>query len=222
MLTIYGVPVSVHTRKVILAAQEKHLEFRNEPIIPFQPPTGWAEMSPTGKIPVMTDGNRLLRDSSAICAYLDRVHPEPPLYPLNPAAYADALFFEEYADTTLFPEVVRPLFYQKVIRPQILGQITDTVVVEQVTKDVLPKVFGYLDRETARDFLAGEAFSVADIALMSNLLNFHYLGAQIDTRFAHLRQYFRRHLARPSFQRVLAGEQAAARSLHLDPGSLAA
>src|SRR5688572_18439337 len=77
MLKIHGVPISVHTRKVILAALEKNLEFANEPVIPFQPPAGWDKLSPTGKIPVAQYGELLLRDSSVICAYLERRHPEP-------------------------------------------------------------------------------------------------------------------------------------------------
>ena len=57
MLKIYGVPISVHTRKVILAAKEKGIAYENEAVIPFTPPPGWDELSPTGKIPVATDGD---------------------------------------------------------------------------------------------------------------------------------------------------------------------
>src|SRR5204862_8230972 len=51
MLKIYGIPFSVHTRKVIVAATFKKLSFENEPVIPFTPPPGWNDISPTGKIP---------------------------------------------------------------------------------------------------------------------------------------------------------------------------
>ena len=44
MLKIYGVPISVHTRKVIIAAIEKKLQFENEPVIPFNPPAGWDKL----------------------------------------------------------------------------------------------------------------------------------------------------------------------------------
>ena len=81
MLKIHGVPISVHTRKVIVAALEKGLPYHNEPVIPFKPPAGWDRISPTGKIPVVSDGDLDLADSSVICAYLEREHPKPPLYP---------------------------------------------------------------------------------------------------------------------------------------------
>ncbi|MGH9201486.1 MAG: glutathione S-transferase family protein, partial [Vicinamibacterales bacterium] len=81
MLKIYGVPFSVHTRKVIVTAIEKKLPYENEPVIPFNPPAGWDELSLTGKIPVVADCDLVLRDSSVICAYLERVHPDCPIYP---------------------------------------------------------------------------------------------------------------------------------------------
>src|SRR5687768_6553573 len=116
MLTIHGVPFSVHTRKVILAAIEKKLAFRIEPVIPFHPPAGWDALSPTGKIPVAQEGDLVLRDSSVICAYLERAHAQPALYPAKAADYAQALWLEEYADSTLYREVMHGLLFEKVIR----------------------------------------------------------------------------------------------------------
>lgn len=221
MLTIYGVPISVHTRKVIVTALEKGIEFRNEPVVPFKPPANWEELSPTGKIPVATDGDLLLRDSSAICAYLERVHPSPALFPEDNASYARALFFEEYADGTLFREVVHPLFFQSVIRPGLLGQATDASIVDQVMREAWPKVLGFLEREIAAEFVAGE-FSIADIAIGSNLVNLHYLGMRIGASLPRLQRYLQRVLARPSLRIALASEQGAARAMQLDVAAVAA
>ena len=132
MLTIHGVPISVHTRKVLVTAIEKQLQFRNEPVIPFTPPAGWSDLSPTRKIPVITDGDFVLRNSAVICAYLERVHPSPALYPADARAYAEALWFEEYAGGTIFREVIHGLFVQKIIRPKILKQETDPTVIETI------------------------------------------------------------------------------------------
>ena len=125
MLKIYGVPISVHTRKVIVAAIEKKLPFHNEPVIPFNPPAGWDKLSPTGKIPVVSDDGFELADSSVICAYLEQTHPEPALFPHEVRARARALWLEEYCDGTVFREVIHGLFFQNVIRPKMLQQETD-------------------------------------------------------------------------------------------------
>ena len=94
MLKIYGVPISVHTRKVIVAAIAKGLPHEVVPVVPVipdNPPPNWRELSPTGLIPALTDGDFTVADSAAICAYLERTHPEKPLYPGEAREYAQAL-----------------------------------------------------------------------------------------------------------------------------------
>ena len=44
MLKIHGVPFSAHTRKVILAALEKHIPHELHRVIPLTPPSGWREL----------------------------------------------------------------------------------------------------------------------------------------------------------------------------------
>ena len=216
MLRIFGVPISVHTRKVIIAALEKALPFENEPVIPFNPPPGWAELSPTGKIPVVRDGELVLRDSSVICAYLERVHPEPALYPAPAADYARSLWLEEYADGTVFPEVIHGLFFQQVIRPNILKEKADRAAIDAILQQSLPKAFGYLETSLG-EYAAGDAFGIADIALASNLINYRYLGYDIDRRsYPRLAGHFERQLRRPSIRQALNAERPVAASMGLD------
>jgi glutathione S-transferase len=217
MLTIHGVPISVHTRKVILAVIEKGIRYRNEPVIPFTPPAGWDELSPTGKIPVIVADDLTLRDSSVICAYLEKTQPNPPLYPAAPRAFADALWLEEYADGTLFRDVVHGLVFQKLIRPKILNQVTDDSVVSKILEAAMPKVFGYLECNVTEGFLVGERFGIADIAVMSNLINFHYIGFAIDGgHWPRLQRYFARMLQHPSIRAALTNEAGTVSRLGLD------
>jgi len=218
MLTIHGVPISVHTRKVILAAIEKGIPYHNEPVIPFHPPAGWDELSPTGKIPVVTlTDDVALRDSSVICAYLEKAHPNPSLYPTEAKAFADALWLEEYADGTLFRDVVHGLFFQKVIRPKILNQATDEGPIAAILEKALPKTFTYLERNMTATFLVDNRFGIADIAIMSNLINFHYLGFAIDGgHWPRLQQYFRRMLQQKSIRAALANETTVVAKMGLD------
>lgn len=221
MLKIYGVPISVHTRKVIVTAIEKNLKYENEPVIPFNPPTGWGELSPTGKIPVVTDDDLVLRDSSVICTYLERENPEHPVYPAETGDLVQALWLEEYADGTIFREVIHGLFFQKVIRPNILKQATDSAVMATILNDALPKVFGYLERTIGGDYLAAGRFGIADIATVSNLINFHYLGYRIDPRqFPKLAAYFTKQLRQPSIETAVRAERPVATGMGLDQSFL--
>ena len=88
MLKIYGVPISVHTRKVIVVALAKDLAHEVIPVVPVipgNPPANWRELSPTGKIPALTDGDFTVADSAAICGYLEKIHPAEPVYPCRTA-----------------------------------------------------------------------------------------------------------------------------------------
>jgi maleylacetoacetate isomerase/maleylpyruvate isomerase len=52
----------------------------------LQPP--FADISPTGLVPLLKDGDHLLGQSLAIIEYLDETHPQPPLLPGDAAGKA--------------------------------------------------------------------------------------------------------------------------------------
>src|SRR5687767_8053923 len=139
MLKIYGVPISVHTRKVIVVALAKDLPHEVVPVVPVipgNPPPNWRDLSPTGQIPALTEGDFTLSDSAAICAYLERAHPQNPVYPQSARDYARALSLEQYAGV-LFRDVVRPLFHELVVHPKIRNIATDQRKVDAVLAGAL-------------------------------------------------------------------------------------
>lgn len=147
MLKIYGVPISVHTRKVIVVALAKELPHEVisvVPVIPDNPPPNWRQLSPTGKIPALTDGDFTIADSAAICAYLERLRPDHPVYPQPAREYALALSLEQYSGA-LFRDVVHPLFHETVVNPKMHKVPTDQGKVDEVLARAVPETFGYLD-----------------------------------------------------------------------------
>ena len=217
MLTIHGVPLSVHTRKVIVIALLKGIPHRVEPVIPFNPPPGWDALSPTGLIPAMEDGDFTLADSTAICLYLERVSASPAILPRDPRDYGRALWLDAYAGGTVFRQVVHGLFFQKIIRPLILKQATDQAAIDAILATALPKVFRYLDSQAAARFLVGDALTLADIAVASNLVNYQYLGFAIDRAlYPHLADYAQRIAALDVVQQALAAERPFAEQMGLD------
>jgi glutathione S-transferase len=219
MLKIHGVPISVHTRKVIVVALTKGLEYENLPVVPVVPgsaPANWRELSPTGRIPAITDGDFTLCDSAAICAYLDRLYPDPAVYPAAARDYARALALEQYAGH-LFAEVVRPLFHETVVHPRIRQIPTDPERIRDVLGRVVPEQFGYLERELRGDWLVDGAPSVADFAVASNLITYRYLGFDLHAdRFPMLAAHFERVLRLPAMREAMKREQAAVDSMNLD------
>lgn len=216
MFTIYGVPLSIHVRKVIVAALEKRLEHSVEVVFPFDPPPGWRDLSPTGKIPVLRHEGLTLADSSVIVAYLEKRFPELPLNPDDPAQYARALWFEEYVDSQIAPDVIG-LFHQKVLGPMLHEKEPDAAVVRRLLHEDLPPKLDYLEASLHGDYFVGGRVGVPDITLASNLMIFHYLGCSLDpARHPNLRAHFQRMLGRESLRKALAAEQPFAERMGLD------
>lgn len=222
MITIHGVPVSVHTRKAIVTAIIKGVDYKLEPVIPFDPPSNWDALSPTGLIPVMEDGDFTLADSSAICQYLERTHPSPAILPADGKDFSRALWFDGYAGGTVFRHVVHGLFVQKIIRPVILKETTDRAAIQTILATVQPKIFQYLDSQAGRPFLVSHALTLADIAIVSNMINYQYLGFAVDRdRYPRLAAYVRGIVAHEAFQQALAAEKPFAEQMGLDRSFLA-
>ena len=218
VLKIYGIPVSVHTRKAIVVAIAKRLPHEVVsvvPVLPSNPPPNWLELSPTGKIPALADGDFVVSDSAAICAYLDRLQPEPPIYPHAPQAYAQALSLEQYAGY-LFGEVVRPLFREVFVHPKIHNIPTDQDKVNAVLTEAVPKMFGYLDSIAKQDYFAGSSCSIADISIASNLVTYQYIGFDLyRDKFPRLAALLDRTIRQPAMREALRREHVVVDSMGL-------
>ena len=136
---------------------------------------------------MLQDGDFTLADSAAICAYLERKQPQPSLYPADNRSYGHALWLEQYAGGTLFRDVVHPLFHEVFVHPKVKGIATDRARIDDVMTRAMPEVLGYLDAVSGERFLAGDAMSVADLAVMSNLVTMQYIGFALErARFPEL------------------------------------
>jgi glutathione S-transferase len=218
-MNIYGVPLSVHTRKVIAAARLKAIPFNLQivvPVVPGSPPANWRDISPTGLIPAIDDNGFRLADSTAIICYLEREHPSPPLLPNENKELATALSLDAWAGSELFRKVVHPIFHNQVVNPNIRKLPADQAVINEAMNVSAPEAFGYLESLSPAKFLGGGKLTIADIAVVSNLINFHYLGRRIEPRFPKLNAYFQRHIESQVLSTVLAQEKPFADQMGLD------
>jgi glutathione S-transferase len=224
MLIIHGVPLSVHTRKVIVTAILKKIDYKFEvviPVVPGNPPANWNTLSPTGMIPVLQDGDYTLADSNAICLDLEKKYPSPPVLPSDAASFGRALWFDAYAGGTIFRHAMHALFHQKIVAPNINKVPTDKAVVDNVLTNVLPKILSYLDSQIEGKFLVANTLTLADIAIASNFILYQYLGFEIDAgQYPKLAKYLREIIALDVFQRALADEKPFAEQMGLDRGFL--
>ncbi len=218
-LKIFGVPISVHTRKVLMAAQYKSIPREVVPVIPLipgNPPANWRSISPTGMVPAIDDEGYVLADSTAIVIYLEGKVPEPGLLPSEPRDHGRALFLDSWAGTALFRTLVRPLFHEQVAQPQIYKRLGDAALIETALRHRAPEAFEYLESLAPEQYLVAGKLSIADLAVVSNLVMFHYLGHRIDARFPKLNTYFRAHLDTPLVAETLQRERPIVEQMNLD------
>ena len=123
-LVVYGMKGSPFVRKVQVVLAEKGVDYDFEMASPFPAPDWFVEISPAKRIPVLRDRSvgregvpGTIPDSSAICAYIERKHPSPALYPSGAFDHARALWFEEYADSELASRIGGGIF-----RPLVMAR----------------------------------------------------------------------------------------------------
>src|SRR6185295_15528906 len=136
-MKLYGAGASPFVRKVRVVLAEKKIEHEHDPMLPFNVSAEYKKISPLGKIPAMVDDGKPLSDSSVICAYLERKHPQPALYPSDPYEFGRALWFEEYADSALVNVIGAKIFFKKVIGPTFMNQPVDEAALKSAIDDDL-------------------------------------------------------------------------------------
>jgi glutathione S-transferase len=209
MGTLHGVGLSPFVRKARVALAEKGVEYEHIPVVPFGQTEDYFKISPLGKIPCWTEGDWALPDSSCIIAYLERIHPDPALYPADPKEFGRVLWYEEYADTKLV-NAATTVFFQRFVRPNFFKQDPDEELVKKSLEEELPPIFDHLEGEIGdRDVIVGTHFTVADIALCSPIVNMKHGKETIDAkRWPKLSAYVERIHSRPSFKAIIEEEMA--------------
>jgi glutathione S-transferase len=209
MPTLYGFSTSPFVRKVRVYHAEKGLPYDLETVFPINVSDEYRKISPLGKVPAYRDGDVALADSSVICAYLERLNPEPPLYPSDPHAYARALWFEEYGDSGLSGIIGSKIFFPMIVGPAAFNRPKDEAAAKKAVDEELPPFLDYLEGELGEaPVLVGGAFSIADISVGSQFVNLGHCGFGVDAkRWPKLAAYLDTLLSRPSFKVLIEEER---------------
>lgn len=189
---LYHFRVSHYNEKVRWALDLKRWPHRRVALVPgfHVARAGW--VSGQTALPILVLDGRVLVDSTRIIAELERLRPDPPLYPADPQARARALALEEHFDEEVAPDLRRLFWATWLDHPALCARMaTDGcgAITRGVFRGLLPllrplfrrdmgmsradldgaraRLGGHFDRLEAElgpsGFLVGEAFSVADL-----------------------------------------------------------
>jgi glutathione S-transferase len=205
---IVGTYISPYVRKVLVFLDVKKIPYQIDPIIPFMGDERFSRISPLRRIPVLIDDQVTLSDSSVICQYLEDRHPDPPLYPRDVAARAQARWLEEFADTRMGEVFIWRLFNQVAINPFVWGKETDQGVVERTLAQDVPDVLDYLEVALPESGFLFERLSVADVAIATFFRNAAFARFTIDgSRWPVTAAFVERVLRLDCFARLVPFEE---------------
>jgi len=209
-IKVHGHPLSPFVRKVLLTLEIKGIEYESIPVFPGDSSPQFRAISPLGKIPILQHDDFTTPDSSVICRYLERVFPNPPIYPADPKLEARALWVEEYADTKVI-ENCAGLFQQRFLFPKMMGKPTDQAVVDNILTNGMPPVLAYLESIAPESgYFVGNALSIADIAVVTCFLQAQYGDFAVDAKqYPKLARYLTGAFASPIVTGRMSKERAA-------------
>lgn len=198
-LKLFLHPLSSFSQKAKIAFYENGIAF--QPMLLGEDAaiaSEFAEVSPVGKFPVLTDGDTIIFESASIIEYLDERHPGPTRFvPQDPALALETRMLDRFFDNYIHVPM------QQIVAQAIRPDGTPDAFAIESAKALMNKAFGWLDAHMAdRQWAAGELFTLADCAAAPALLYADWAAGIADS-FAHVRAYRQRLLARPSYARTL-------------------
>jgi len=167
----------------------------------FLAPPEFRALHPVGTAPIITDGDLVLPESTAIVEYISQrygggrlsVPPEHPDYPY----YLFWMQFNNNLQSVLF---IKLAFQTTGVEPGDDNPMMNT------TKRREEGIYRALEQRLGEsEYLGGPQFSCADIMSMFNLTSLQMLGARaIDDSLPNTRDYVARVSARPAYQKAMA------------------
>ena len=169
----YRVRIALHLKGV--AADLIDVDLRTG----AQAKDAYGQVSYSGLVPTLTDGELTLGQSLAICRYLDRLHPEPRLFPGDPVAEARV---NEMALTVACD--VHPLNNLRVLKylrgplgreePDVMAWYAHWIEAGFTALEQLVRQHG------SDTNCFGEAVSIADLCLVPQMFNARRFDVPLD------------------------------------------
>jgi glutathione S-transferase len=195
MMRLYDNAFSPFARKVRLVLEHKGIAHEVFDGLAVANREALEKVNGRVEVPALDHDGVVVVGSSDIVAYLERVHPERPVFPEDRALFVRARAWERCSDTFVDPILVNLSYWTWAER----GDSRPDAWVAAARAD-LEAVYTAIERDLdGRQFLCGE-LSIADIALFPHLTASKMLGVPYDPdRHPRMHAWMKRMRAMPLF-----------------------
>ncbi|TCD16565.1 glutathione S-transferase family protein [Oricola cellulosilytica] len=195
---VYGSPLSRMTRVTWM------LEELGEPYSLNKARLGTKDLeglNPSGKGPVLKDGDFVLTDSAAICLFLSEKHADAGFGPRDPRERALMESWMLYALSEFEAPMWNKLKHRLLLPEELRSEIVPWVQAEfrRECKTLGQRIGG-------NDYAMGDRFTCVDIVL--GHCGMWARSGKFEIAPAHVGAYFDRVLSRPAYQRAVEAEKA--------------
>ncbi|MEE8559211.1 MAG: glutathione S-transferase family protein [Alphaproteobacteria bacterium] len=205
MRLLYHLWLSPFSRKVRIVLREKSLDFDMKVEKTWERRPDFLALNPAGQVPVLVEPDgAVLADSGVISEYLEEVYPERPLLGEDAKARAEVRRLVAWFDLKFNREVTVNLLGEK-IHKRFLGLgHPDSGAIRAGHANITTHLdyIAYLSER--RKWLAGDEFSLADIAAGAHLSALDYIGDVPWQEHPGAKDWYVRIKSRPSFRPLLA------------------
>jgi glutathione S-transferase len=200
-MKLYGAPMPApNPRRVRMYLAEKGIDLPETPIDmrkrEHKSPEHKARNS-LGQIPTLElDDGTSISETVSICRYFEELHPATPLFGTTALEKAQIDMWVRRVEFVL----MRPIgnFWVHA-HPYTAPLLTQHKEFGESNRETVAGAMHWFDRELAgHDFIAGEAFTIADICALSAIDFAQWIGLEMPDDAANLRAWHARVSARPS------------------------
>ncbi|MDZ4382587.1 MAG: glutathione S-transferase family protein [Parvibaculum sp.] len=213
MRQLYHLPISPACRKVRLVMAEKGLDFELVEERDWERRDEFLMLNPAGEVPVLlVEEGEPVSGATPIAEYLEETAPDVKLLPEEPLARAEVRRLVDWFDRKFAAEVSDGLIFEKVTRRFLSaadgGGAPDMIVVRAALHNLRYHLdyICYLMEE--RNWLAGEALTLADLTAAAHLSCLDYVGDVPWAQYQGAKDWYVRIKSRPGFRGILADHVA--------------
>jgi len=203
MRTLYHLWLSPESRLARFLLAEKELEFDMMVEKTWESREDFLHLNPAGQVPVLVDEDRTICGCIPLIEYLVEAYPNPNLMGTTTEERLETRRLIDWFQTKFNQEVAQLLLAEKVMKRFLkLGAPQSSAIrAGQHNIHIHLSYVNYLTER--RRFLAGEAFSLADIAAAAHLSCIDYLGDVPWDKYKDAKEWYTKVKSRPAFRPLL-------------------